>query len=189
MKKVIIGMMLMFSILLFAKTYSPMPRDEAGRIVYTAVVQVDGVSANDLFDRAYAWVVKNSDRALQNQDRASGVVVGSGHCPLRFTQLVRQGAGQVGYTISVAVKDGRYKFDFAAFEHINEDKASPWGSGGSLDNEKPTCGSGTSRVLIGVGGKGIDKKTWLKIKTKTHEHVLEKIEDLKKAMAVPAAEW
>jgi len=158
-----------------------LPKDEAGKVVYTEVVQVDGVLKDELFDRAYSWVLKNANRELQTQDKANGIVIGSGHTPtLTVVQVVRHNAGIVKYSISVAVKDGRYKYDFSHFEHEGAAENSEWDSGGSLDNEKSASRSGM---------RGMLQRVWNKIKEKTDENIRTLIISLKAAMLEKVEVW
>jgi hypothetical protein len=166
---------------LVAKDFD-LPKDEVGKVVYTEVVQIDGVLKDELFDRAYSWVLKNANRELQTQVKADGIVIGSGHTPTLSLKkiIVRHNAGIVNYSISVAVKDGRYKYVFFHFEHEGATENSEWDSGGSLDNEKSVSRKGI---------RGMHQKVWNQIKEKTDEHIRALIISLKAAMLKKVEAW
>ena len=71
----------LFCIALVNTSFSQDDEDRSDPVVYSEVVQVEGVSANDLFSRASEWFAKtykSSNAVLQMNDRAAGKLVGKG---------------------------------------------------------------------------------------------------------------
>ncbi len=86
-------------------------------ITYSGVPEVDGVSAQELFDRAMKWGAeyhKNFGEKLRKQDRENGEIEIFARFPIfaydakgvRTTS--RQGLAQ--YTMTLRFRDGRYKY-------------------------------------------------------------------------------
>lgn len=162
-----------------------LPKDETGKIVFTEVVEVPNVTKDQLYSRAYEWFAKTFNSAqnvIQMQDKENGKIVGKGI----FDEMNASGTlgmggvkGYAKFTISIYLKDGKYKYEVADFVHEGIWIGEPYGSpsnGGALENEKPDCG----RNVISLG-------KWEKIKIKVDERTLLLIESLKKAMAVETA--
>lgn len=104
-----------------ARSYD-FPVDSAtGRIVYTDVVSVPGVSQADLYARAFEWMAKvynSSKSVIELNDREAGKIIGKGAIPVRLKgSKVTNSAGVVGYTVSVFCKEGRYKYVLTDFHH------------------------------------------------------------------------
>ena len=81
-------------------------------LVYTEVVQVEGVSKDELYNRAKNWVVKvynNPQKVIQLDDKAAGQISVKG----LFNYNFRDFRNQVNYTMSIYVKDGRYKYEMS----------------------------------------------------------------------------
>jgi hypothetical protein len=90
------------------------PITEDGKLVFTEVVQVEGVSAKDFYVRAknfYTDIFKSAQDVIQLDDKEAGVVVGKAWTPL----IIQTGLGGVEtrmwYTLKIACKDGRYKYE------------------------------------------------------------------------------
>lgn len=85
-----------------------LPVNESGLIEYTEVVELNG-TADDLYSAAREWFSKSYNSAedvLQMDDRQSGKLIGRA-----FQQIYSSTLGEkLYYTISVFVKDGRYKY-------------------------------------------------------------------------------
>ena len=143
---------------------------ETKLISYTKVVDAPETSKAELYSRANEWFAKNYKSAqsvLQMQDKEAGKLVGKAICK---TTLRGYDAGYVNYTISIFVKDNKYKYEVTNLYH---DKGlSQIGSGGVLENEKPDC-----------GGLKMFTKQWLTIKTQTDADVNALIANLTLAMS------
>lgn len=80
---------------------------------FSEIVEVNGVTSNDLFTRINLWMVdafNNAESVIQYSDKESGIIKGSYiftySQPLTFAQI------PIRSTITVEVRDGRYKISF-----------------------------------------------------------------------------
>jgi hypothetical protein len=81
-----------------------------GKIIYTGVVDVPNTSKDELFDRAKIWFVnsyRSANDVLQLDDKANGRLIGKGY----FEQYDRTLNVSVYHTISIYVKDNKYKYE------------------------------------------------------------------------------
>lgn len=80
-----------------------------GIVTYTNVVQVDGVTKDELYSRAKKWFVttyKSANDVIQLDDKENGEIIGKGN--FRITYYARDPI--VNHTITISVKDGRFKY-------------------------------------------------------------------------------
>lgn len=109
---------------------------------YSEVVKVDSVPAKVLFERARAWFVarfKDSKNVLEVNDKESGELTGKGQIAatetsnkiitvfpktkkdtfqhIKSSELETRPYGTIGFTISIYVKDGRYRIVIANYAH------------------------------------------------------------------------
>jgi hypothetical protein len=107
-----------------------LPHDQStGKVLYTGIVEFQSLSKSDLFDKISVWFAKtyvSSKEVVQLQKRDSGTIIGKGAIPVTVTfppaGLVAGLYGEtpygvVYYTISVYVKDGKYKYEIADLLH------------------------------------------------------------------------
>ncbi|MCU7547790.1 DUF4468 domain-containing protein [Chitinophagaceae bacterium LB-8] len=85
-------------------------------IIYSEVVQVDSTSATDLYQRAKRFFVdayKSANDVIQMDDEKNGEVTGKGNFKVFFDRgaLISGVSTSVKHTISIYVKDGRYKYE------------------------------------------------------------------------------
>lgn len=96
-----------------------LPTDSAThKITYQGVVQVPGVSADELYSRAREWfaVTFNSGKAvLDMDDRVAGKLIGNGYSTYYQTTLFLAGEYQLWRSVKVYVKDGRYRYELTGF--------------------------------------------------------------------------
>jgi hypothetical protein len=96
----------------------PLPLDpKTGRITYEGVVLVDGVSKADLFTRANAWAARtyrSANNVIQLNDKEAGQLLLKGN-----TRVSSRGNdfGVVRHTLTIYVKDGRYKYRLTDLTH------------------------------------------------------------------------
>jgi hypothetical protein len=158
------------------------PVNEAGKIIYTEVIEMPNLTKDILYTRAYEWFAKSFNDAknvIQMQDKEAGRLIGKGsfgdiNVSINFGLVGVK--GNVNFTISVYLKDGKYKYEITDFVHEGVANASNGmipTNGGALESEKPECG----RNYLPLG-------KWKNIKEQTNERVLALIESLKKAMIV-----
>ena len=92
---------------------------ENGRVTYTEVVEVEGASKDQLFARAKKWFAttyKSSNDVIQLDDKENGEIVGKGN--FGITYYARN--PHIGHTISILVKDGRYKYAITGFTYTDD---------------------------------------------------------------------
>lgn len=146
---------------------------ESGKITYTEVVTLEnnGATQEQLYSIAREWFATTYNSAndvLQMDDKELGKLIGKGGLPIITTAYLTD--SQVEFTISVFVKEGRYKYIITDLVH--ESYKGQDFSGGALENVKPDC-----------PGMNMMKKGWKQVKEQTAERVVEIITDLKKTMA------
>ncbi len=115
MKKTISSLCLFF-ILINSFAQDKIFPEKEGKINYSEVIQVDsGITKNELFTAARKWFAnayKSANDVIQMQDKEAGEIVGKGivtglyRIPLNPSVTVN-----VYHTVSITVKDGRYKYE------------------------------------------------------------------------------
>lgn len=91
-------------------------------LTYTEVVQVDSISAIELYSRAKFWFVtayNSANDVLQMDNKENGEIIGK--AIMKYNPNVFVGSettkGNIKYTIKIFVKDGRYKYEITDFIH------------------------------------------------------------------------
>jgi hypothetical protein len=98
-------------------TKPDMPIDEETKIVsYKGVVELSGVSKDELYARAYHFFksyYKNPSQVIQTADAAGGKIEGKAQFATYKTLKngVKAQADMIKYSISIMVKDGKYKYE------------------------------------------------------------------------------
>lgn len=140
---------LLFSISLFSVSAfsQKLPVDsETQKVAFSEVVEVPGVNKNELYGRALTWFAKtygSSKSVLEIQDKDGGKLFGKGLTDVTFKNppMGSMYGGTVSYTISVIVKDGKYKYSITDFNHSGGTDTRI-ADGGGLENEKRPKGIG-----------------------------------------------
>jgi NADH dehydrogenase/NADH:ubiquinone oxidoreductase subunit G len=146
---------------------------ETHKVDYTGVVEVAGVTQAQLYTRAYEWVAKNYNSALdvlQMQDKDAGTLIVKGNTKAYFHG---HPFGLVAHTLSIYVKEGKYKYGITDLQHVAEAN-----SYGSFEQDEPHYAPGAS--------KGTAQKAWNEIKRTTDADVRAIIASLQTAMAAKA---
>ncbi|WP_213279373.1 DUF4468 domain-containing protein [Chryseobacterium indologenes] len=172
MKKILFVLAIILGVLVFSQ-----------ELKYEEVVHVDSTATKEeLYNRARSWVRKTFNKKnsiIEVDNKASGEIIASGIVDYRKRKNYFGAScveGPVRLTLSIYVKDGRYKYVFHSFDHK--------GSGGSgcrhtdygiitLDDKAPKPSWGEPR-----------DKAWNDIKAFISETVLLNVSDLKKAMNI-----
>lgn len=103
-----------------------LPIDSAsGKITYTDVVYVDdNANKSELYSRAREWFAKtynSSNNVIQMEDKESGKIVGKALLQVYNKAWGMKGeAGYINYTISIYMKDSRYKYEITNFHHTGQ---------------------------------------------------------------------
>ena len=94
-----------------------LPRDpETNKFTCEEIVQVDSASTRSLFDRGALWFEqKFKSQQLNVRNPESGILSHSGSFPVSFVYAGRTQENQMLYTLTIAMKDGRYKYTFTDF--------------------------------------------------------------------------
>lgn len=89
------------------------------KICYTEVITVDSTSREALYYRSREWFAKtynSSKDVLQMDDKESGNIIGKANIPMYYTFLGSTSQnGYMNYTISIYLKDNRYKYEITNF--------------------------------------------------------------------------
>lgn len=96
--------------------------DESGLITYSNNATVDGVSAADLYDRAFSWVkghYKNYAEKLRVQDKENGRMEIFGRFPIfahdKKGNITTSRVGLIQYTLGIDFKEGKYRYNLSKF--------------------------------------------------------------------------
>jgi hypothetical protein len=124
----IISALTVFSILTaYSQKETPnLPIDSlTNKITYTEVVSVDSsAKKQELFSRAREWFAKaykSSTNVIQMEDKESGKIIGKALMQVYHKAMGREyPSGYINYTISIYLKDGRYKYEITDFYHTGQ---------------------------------------------------------------------
>jgi hypothetical protein len=167
----------------------PLPIDpQTNLITYEGVVPVPSASKADLYARAQAWATRtynlaNAEITQQpNQDPETSELLIKGKRPAvvrnTYNNVLRSTyAGVVHYTLTIYVKDGRYKYILSDLTHDAAGTANIK-SGGPLEQDKAN--------LFGYVGLG-STKPWRDLKVEATRDVRHLVADLQAAMTLTAA--
>jgi hypothetical protein len=94
-----------------------LPRDpETNKFTCEEIVQVDSASTRNLFDRGALWLERQfKTQQLNVRNIESGILSHNGSFPVSFVYAGRTQENQMLYTLTIAIKDGRYKYTFTDF--------------------------------------------------------------------------
>lgn len=95
---------------------------QSDKLNYSDVIKVDGVSKNELYDRAMNWFAnsfRNANNVIQLTDKENGQITAKALFVYNPNFFVGSGPvkGYIRYTVSVYLKDGRYKYEITDFTH------------------------------------------------------------------------
>lgn len=115
MKTLFLLPLIILSNFAFSQVIEEMPTDEAGKILFTEVVEVPNTDKTELYLRAKEFFVeafKSANDVIQLDDKESAVLIGKGFSDINL----KGGFGvpivmKMYYTIKVQSKDSRYKYE------------------------------------------------------------------------------
>ena len=86
------------------------------------VIQVEGVSKDDLFDRAKNWFAeefRDANSVLQIDDKENGQLVGRAVMNYKPNVFMASDMfkGSIWYLVKISTKEGRYKYEITSFTH------------------------------------------------------------------------
>lgn len=168
-------------------------------LTFTEVVQVEGASKDELFNRAQAWFAtafKCGKCSVQTQDKEGGQIIGNGAFQYESATFMASAPinGWVRYVVKIFVKDGRYKYEISSFVHEGSSSnqaanvhtgAMPYSGVNfglvTTDEEAPECAK-TMQT-----SKGIRAKNWAKLKTEAEREAKSLVATMTEAMKRPAS--
>ena len=127
MKKIILPLLLIISISAFSQAPDLPLKD--GKIIYTEVVSIEGRNQDELYASAREWIAKafnSANNVIQMEDKDNGKIVGKALNSVTHRGLgLEHPSGEIHYTISIASKDGRYKYEITDFYHTGNGTGVP----------------------------------------------------------------
>ncbi len=97
------------------------PRDpDTGQFAYQGVIQVEGVSAHDLYKRAKTWVAteyKSANAVIQLDDAEEGRLIVKGGFDIVYAAWAGTTAF-MSHTLTIETKDGRYRYLLTDFVYL-----------------------------------------------------------------------
>lgn len=154
------------------------PINSNGEIEYTEVVFVDSTSSDNLYSRAKMCIAesfKSAKDVVQNDDAFTKQILIKGNIKADYSwNPLAVCPGFINFTMTVFCKDNRYKYSVKPENHLFGIGCKVSGTGGgSLLNEKPSCGT-----------FNMPKSYWIDIKSKANKEFRVFIEKFKKEMQV-----
>lgn len=127
MKSILIASWLFLaSLSLYAQAPAPaettLPVDtETNRVSYSGVVAVKGANQNELYTRAKLWLALTYDEAkevIKVDEKDAGLLVIRAYTdiPVRLVQKSPPVSREVGYTMILNFKDGRYRYTLTNYQ-------------------------------------------------------------------------
>jgi|WetSurMetagenome_2_1015567.scaffolds.fasta_scaffold92090_1 hypothetical protein len=151
-----------------------------GRITYTGIVEVKGLTSQQIYLRATEWFAQtfvSGKSVIDLDDAVSGKIIGKGNLSFTYKNLmVTSPGGCVHFTITVLTKDGRYKYIITNLEH---EGVSNLPSAGMLEYPKWPKGTGNWWSY---------STNYQRLKDETNTQILAMIESLNTHMATTASE-
>lgn len=150
-------------------------------ITFTEVVKIDSADHTELFNRARSWfntTFKSSKDVLNISDKETGELAGKGLTQFYSNSGLGASAvkGVLRFSITVQVKDGRYKYIITKF--IHESNGPPTNSYDfGLITEEETC-----PYKIPMTPKKWRNKVWAELQENSKREAELLIESLKIAM-------
>lgn len=150
-----------------------LPMNEEGKVQYTEVIPMEGLTKDQLFTAARDWFMsyyKDQAEDIYYNDRYEGKMAGNFNMFMEVKMTSKMAnAGVFNYDIQLFVKDGKYKYNVTNLYH--ESYKSRLGTAGAVENEVPECG-----VL------NMQQRYWDDLKMQAAMAFPKIVEDLKKGM-------
>jgi hypothetical protein len=92
------------------------------KVSYSEVVPVPGISKDDLYVRGREWFAKtfvSAQAVIQMDDKAAGKIIGKGVGYGTSSFMLTTSRFTIFYTVSLTVKDGRYRYEITDFYFQN----------------------------------------------------------------------
>jgi len=168
MKHLLLSVLVLFGIssISFAQN---LPVDAGtGKITYLEVVDATGVKPTDLTKVVKEWATK---QGFTLKEEAADKLVYSASTNVEYPNINGSSTEKsaVTFTLSVFIKDGKYRYIATDFFHVGDVKTKA--SGGKLENVTPECGA-----------TKMTSKSWVTIKNKTNSNMVTLTNDLKRVV-------
>ena len=101
----------------FAYSQSLLPTDESGKVAFIEVVKTDSVGKEVLYENAKKWLLTNNFQVqFTPEDSIAGKCVARQSFPVYARGYISKKIhGKINYTLTVAVKENRYRYEFSNF--------------------------------------------------------------------------
>ena len=175
-----------------ASTPEPLPNSSAATssgpspLGASDVVAVNGASKDQLYSAALTWIgtaFKSAKATIDLADSAGGQIIAKPEMEFAPASFVGGACtrGIISYVVSIAVKDGRYKYEIGSFVHTYH----------GVTCQSSGCNYGVITDAPYTGPRcGGDKSNWLKLQTDVKTETQALISSLKSAMANAAkSDW
>ncbi|MCU0416898.1 MAG: DUF4468 domain-containing protein [Cytophagaceae bacterium] len=155
-------------------SFGQLPIDSVTKKVsYTGVEQIAGATMADLYKRAKNCNADGSAVVMDNSTTGIYSYKGSFSVLYSAPQPGLKHSGKVSYAVTIAVKDGRYKYVITDLVHTSEK-----GNGGGLERSIPEC----NKYVLTLAG-------WAEIKKQAETQMNTLVANIKRGMnpsTVPA---
>lgn len=159
-----------------------------GPLQFQGVVMVEGATRDQLYDAAVLWfgrTFQSSKDVLQVQSRESGTLIGK--ALFTYEPVVFAGKngirGVVRYTVTIEMKDGRYRYTIDNFIH----EGNPTNVGGQFSVGLLTTDEKCPRAVFGPSPSGREE-TWKDLKKKATVEAERLAKSLKEKLTTAATE-
>lgn len=157
-------------------------------LAFTEVVQVDSIlSSKELYQRARSWFAesyRSAQDVIQMDDKENGKIIGKGSIKYNSNVFIASEGtrGWIRYTISIQVKDGRYRYEITDFYH----EGNPLNPGGQFSFGLITTDTECPYQMNSRTPKGWKNKVWSDIKETIQKNIIPLKESMKATMGKPA---
>jgi len=150
-------------------------------VVYGKVVIADGVSKDELFNRAKRWVAltyKSANDVIQLSDKDAGSLVAKGTIlvPFPYNGFVKTDS-YLNHTLTIDIKDGKYRYELNDFIVR------------VIPPRGATYAGKLQFTLLEVADRPMMKKAGIKYCTDANQRIESLIADFEKAMATGKADF
>jgi hypothetical protein len=139
-----------------------------GKITYLEVVDATGVKPADLTKVVKEWATK---QGFTLKEEAADKLVYDASISVEYPNINGSATEKslVTFSLSVFIKDGKYRYIATDFFHVGDLKVKA--SGGKLENVTPECGA-----------TKMTSKSWVLIKNTTNSKLIALTDDLKRVV-------
>jgi len=156
---------------------TPLPYDaETHLITYQGVVDAPGLTQAQLYTRAQDWLAKvTSATSVPQAPATTDQLVGKGTWPVTVSNMmVTYPAGVVAYTLTLYLKEGRYKYVLTNLTHASDGSNEYVLAAGPLEQDH------AQPIAMGV------KRHWQGVRKQADTSARKLVIDLQNAMKGPA---